>query len=126
MEHYEFLYLLHRAHLLRRFIAKAEASGEEFHVADAFSPLESGVMAQAQIRKIHLTDDQPMMILRIRYRPSDSSGNEKARKAASVFFSEKCTAVPDPIDEDGWLERVFYSPDILRPVTLSDLAETSP
>ena len=39
MEHYEFLYLLHRAHLLSKFIKKAEAEGEHFHVADAFAPL---------------------------------------------------------------------------------------
>jgi hypothetical protein len=120
MEHHEFLYLLHRAHILRKFIEKAEREGEEFHVSEHFIPLLNETEAQAQIRKINPTDTDPVLILRVRYPVSLPDGDVKALKAADAFFSGKFTAVPGTIRQFGRVEHIFYSPDILRPVTLDD------
>jgi hypothetical protein len=120
MEHFEFLYVLHRAHLLRAYIEEAEKVGEDFHVSEHFCPLASGLEAQAQIRKINLTDTEPVLILRLRFRPDRIGGREEALKVAHVFFSGKYTEAPTPIEEGGWVEHVFFSPDVLRPVTMSE------
>lgn len=120
MEHYEFLYVLHRAHMLRKFIEDAERDGEEFHVSDHFSALKNGLEAQAQIRKINPSDKDPMMILRVRYKPGMLRGVEFAKKTAHVFFAGKYTTLPSIIEGGAWTEHVFFSPDVLRPVTMTD------
>jgi hypothetical protein len=118
MEHYEFLFLLHRAHLLRKYIAQAEKDGEEFHVSNSFSPLKSGLEAQAIIRKINLSDESPVLILRLRYRTKLKDGANLAAKAAHAFFEKDYTALPKPIDEGPWREHVYYSSDVPKPVTI--------
>lgn len=120
MQHYEFLFVLHKAHMLRRFIREAEDAGEEFHVSDHFDPLESGLEAQAQIRKINLEDKEPKLILRLRHRPKLPHGPSYAKRAADVFFSEKYERLPEPIKTSEWIEYVYFSDDILRPVTIEN------
>ena len=125
MKHYEFLYILHRAHLLRKFIEGAEKMGEEFHVSDHFSPLESGLGAQSQIRRINLDDAEPSLILRLRYPAGSAGGPKQALEAAHVFFAGKYTALPMAVEGDGWVEHVFFSPDVPRPVALEPEASAS-
>ena len=120
MEHYEFLYVLHRAHMLRKYIEDAEREGEVFHVSDHFSVLKNGLEAQAQIRKVNPSDAAPMMILRVRYRGGTLRGDEFARKTAHVFFAGTYTTLPTTIEGSGWIEHVYFSPDVLRPVTMPD------
>ena len=118
MEHFEFLYLLHQAHLLRKYAVEAEKEGEEFHVSERFAPLSCGVEAEAQIRKINPSDADPMLILRLRYKPGLANSLENVVKAAHDFFSGNYTAVPLAIEDRGWVEHVFFSHDIPRPVTI--------
>jgi hypothetical protein len=120
VQHFEQLYLLHRAHLLRKYIERAEEQGEEFHVSDAFSPLQNTkVFAMALIRKINPSDSDPVLILRIRYRPGFAGGPAEALAAAGTFFAGRFTALPVSVETEAWTERVFYSPDVPKLVTLS-------
>lgn len=120
MEHYEFLFVLHKAHSVRKYIKAAEDEGEEFHVSDHFAPLECGLQAQAQIRKINLSDAEPKLILRLRHRPKHPGGPGLAKKTADVFFNKKYEALPTPIKTPEWTEYVYFSDDILRPITVEN------
>ena len=123
MEHFEFLYVLHRAHIIRKFTEAAENQGEEIHVSDHFVPLTSGLQAQAQIRKINPTDKDPVLILRLRYKEALEKGAEKALTAAHVFFNKNYKLVPKVIHENGWMEHVFFSDDILKPITMDEIQQ---
>ena len=125
MEHYEFLFLLHRAHLLRKFIAQAEKENEEFHVSDSFVPLKSGLEAQAIIRKINLSDPEPVLILRVRYRILfRHDALPLVQAAAKAFFDKNYTELPNYVEEGGWREHVYYSSDVPKPVTIPTDAPT--
>lgn len=125
MEHFEFMYLMHRAMMMRKYIEKAESEGEMFHVADSFVPLQSGIAAQVQIRKIHLEDAKPSAILRLRHRPGKEGGPGLALKAAQAFFDKEFAALPAPVENDDWLEHVFFSAEIPVPPDISKAAEKS-
>jgi hypothetical protein len=125
MEHFEFMYLMHRAMTLRKYIEKAEADGEMFHVSDSFVPLETGVAAQVQIRKIHPDDEEPSAILRVRHRPGKEGGAWLALKAAKAFFSKGFRTLPAPVNCDGWVEHVFFSNEIPFPPDINTAAEKS-
>jgi len=125
MEHFEFMYLMHRAMMMRKYIEKAESEGEMFHVADSFVPLQSGVAAQVQIRKINLEDAQPSAILRVRHRPAKEGGPGLALTAAKAFFNRGFTALPAPVQNDDWIEHVFYSSEIPAPPEFKETSENS-
>lgn len=125
MEHFEFMYLMHRAMMMRKYIEKAESEGEMFHVSDSFVPLQSGIAAQVQIRKINPEDVAPSAILRIRHRPAKEGGPALALKAAKGFFSKSFTALPAPVEADDWIEHVFYSSEIPAPPELKESSEKS-
>lgn len=112
MLHHEALYVLFRAHTIRRFIADAEAKGEHFHVMEHFSPLENGLQAQAQIRKIHPEDLAPSLILRLRHRPGLPDAYALCTRSALGFFDKIYSSVPGTVEADGWVERLYVSPDV--------------
>ena len=117
MLHHEALYVLFRAHTLRRLIEDAEKQGEFFNVCEHFSPLENGLQAQAQIRKINPDDPSPSLILRLRHRPELADAHALSAKSAIGFFDKIFYSVPGAIEADGWVERIYVSPDIpeIRP-----------
>ena len=126
MEHYEFMFLMHQAHLLKKLFERAEAENEEFHVSDSFMPLKCGIKAQAMIRKINPDDEQPVLILRLRYDEDVLKGMEVATKTANIFFNNKFTKLPTLIKENGWCECVYFSPDVPQPITVGHDAATNP
>jgi hypothetical protein len=125
MEHFEFMYLMHRANMMRKYIEKAEADGEMFHVSDSFVPLQCGVSAQVQIRKINPEDAKPSAILRVRHRPKKEDGGAIALKAAQGFFSKEFTAMPAPVEHEHWIEHVFFSSEIPAPPELEKSSKKS-
>jgi hypothetical protein len=118
MKHHEFLYLLHKAHILRRFSKAAEADGQVFHSYDVFVPLEAGVAACASIQKINPTDTAPVLILRLR---ANKDAAELVANEAKSFFSDSSFQAVGAVPFEDGLEFVFFSNDILKPVTLEDV-----
>lgn len=118
MKHHEFLYLLHKAHILRRFSKAAEEQGQVFHSYDVFAPLESKLAACAAIQKVNPQDAEPVLILRLRGRKDQTK--LVADEAKSFYGDAPFTSAGAVPFEEG-LEFVFFSNDILKPVTMEDV-----
>ena len=114
MKHYELLFLLHQAYLLRKLIEAAERAGEVFHVVNNFSTLENKVEAMAIIQRINPTDKEPVLILRLK-------GTELIAETAFAFFNGPFVTVPGSLPGN---EYVFYSTDVPKLVTVPTDAPT--
>lgn len=117
MKHPEVLFLLHRAHVLQRQHRKAEAEGEVFHPTDSYVPLESGVEAACDIRRLNKTDPGDHTILRLRHSPKITC--EVAAAEAAIFFE----GLPPPgfVTSDGvGCLHVHAHPTTLKAVTFDD------
>lgn len=117
MKHPEVLFLLHRAHVLQRQHLKAEAEGEVFHPTDAYIPLESGVEAACDIRRVNKTDEGEHTILRLRHPATIAC--DVARAEAAMFFEGRPPRELLCEDPRGCLH-VLAVPSILKAVTFDD------
>jgi hypothetical protein len=108
MEHAEYLYLLLRAQEVQKMARRAAEEGEEFIPADAFTPLVSGLEAQAVIRPIQPTGPEAL-ILRLRHADDGVDRTELVRRTQHVFFPGTYTVVPSLLRERGWCEYLAYA-----------------
>lgn len=108
MEHAEYLYLLLRAQEVRKMARRAAEEGEEFFPADAFTPLASGLEAQAVLRAIQPKGPEAL-ILRLRHPDDGVDRDELVRRTQHVFFPGVYVVVPSRLRERGWCEYLAYA-----------------
>ena len=108
MEHAEYTYLLLRAQGVQKMARRAAEEGEEFFPADAFTPLASGLEAQAVIGPIQ-PGGVDALILRLRYIDDGKDRTELVRLTQHAFFTEVYTVVPAMLRDRGWCEVLAYA-----------------
>jgi hypothetical protein len=108
MEHSEYLYLLLRAQEIQKMSRRAAEEGEEFFPADTFTPLSSGLEAQAVLRPIQ-PNGTDALILRLRHRDDGVDRTDLVRRTQHIFFPGTYTVVPAVIRERGWCEYLAYA-----------------
>lgn len=115
MEHFEYCYLVHRAHEVLRMHEKAKAEGEEFFASDSFTPLANGLRAHALIREIN-PGEAPRLILRLRHAKDGKSYEELINTTLRAFFEKGCQRVEGHFVVDEVIEYVAYSEHVPEPV----------
>lgn len=117
MEHFEYCYLVFRAHEVRRLQESAKAEGEEFYPVNSFTPLQCRLLAQAVIRGIN-PGEPDVLILRLRHPETDTDWLPVVRAAQSKFFDSDYTVVSEVLSCDGIVEHLAYSssiPELVKP-----------
>lgn len=115
IEHFEYCYLVHRAHEVKRMAERAKAEGEEFHVSNAFSPLANYLMAHVVIRSISPGEPE-VIILRLRHPDDGQDWLPKVRATQGKFFEPGYVEVPGVVREDGLVEHLAYSDKVPAPL----------
>ena len=115
MEHFEYCYLVHRAHEVLKLHEKAKAEGEEFYAADSFTPLKNGLMAQVLIREIN-SGEPVKLILRLRHTNDQKDREAMINDTLRVFFEKGCHRVPGHFVVNDVIEYVAYSDHVPEPV----------
>lgn len=108
MEHAEYIYLLLRAQEVQKMARRAAEEGEEFFPADAFTPLASGLEAQAVIGPIQPKGPEAL-ILRLRHPDDGVDRTELVRRTQHVFFPGEYIVVPALLRDHGACEYLAYA-----------------
>jgi hypothetical protein len=108
MEHAEYIYLLLRAQEVQKLVRRAAEEGEEFFPADSFTPLASGLEAQAVIRPLQPKEPEAL-ILRLRHRDDGVERTDLVRRTQHVFFPCPYTIIPAMLRERGWCEYLAFT-----------------
>lgn len=111
MEHFEYAYLLTRAHFVKRLEDEARGRGEVFHASDTFEPLASGLEGQARIVVV-AKDDGPLLVLRLRHHRDAGTPSAVVEESARRFFERAYTRLPPLQRDDGTVEHVFFSTNV--------------
>lgn len=113
MEHFEYLYLLHRAYEVWRAAALARAEGEAFHVSDAFTPLRTGLEAHALITEVPGVTGE-CLVLRLRHPDGPRDWTSEVCAAQGKFFEPGFVAVKPVVSEKG-VVHLAYATKFSRP-----------
>ena len=113
MEHFEYCYLVQRAHELVRFHEQAAKEGEEFHPVDSFTPLKCRLLAMALIRPLE-KGGESALILRLRH-PDGQDFSRVVAETQAKFFEEGYVLVPGSVLLDGLREVIAYSMKVPTP-----------
>lgn len=115
IEHFEYCYLVHRAHEIRRMAEGAKSEGEEFHVTNSFTPLANRLLAQAVIRSIE-AGSPDVIILRLRHPDDGKDWSQAVQGTQGKFFEPGFVRVPGTVKEEGLVEHIAYSDKVPAPL----------
>lgn len=111
LKHFEYVFLLAEAHMLRNLVDKAKKEGGTFHPVKFLHPLKNGLYAHARIED---KNDEKVLVLRLKHPSRAINGELIINKTAKAFFEGNYEQGAISKNED-WVFYEFHSSHIQQP-----------